>query len=54
MKDRGRVKGRKPAGIVIKVVPAEEKKPAISAFVWGGKVQPAPTLPYGRWKPKAA
>lgn len=25
-------------------------KPRISAFIWGGKVRPVPTLPYGRWK----
>jgi hypothetical protein len=43
-----------PAGIVIHVSGEAEKKPAISAFIWGGKVVPAPTLPYGRWKPKAA
>jgi hypothetical protein len=24
--------------------------PRIAAFIWGGKVPPAPTLPYGRWK----
>lgn len=24
--------------------------PRIHAFVWGGKVRPTPTLPYGRWK----
>jgi hypothetical protein len=24
--------------------------PRIAAFIWGGKVTPAPTLPYGRWK----
>jgi len=24
--------------------------PRISAFIWGGKVKPTPTLPYGRWK----
>jgi hypothetical protein len=24
--------------------------PRIAAFIWGGKVRPAPTLPYGRWK----
>lgn len=24
--------------------------PRIAAFVWGGKVRPAPTLPFGRWK----
>lgn len=26
------------------------RAPRIQAFVWGGKVQPSPTLPYGRWK----
>ena len=26
------------------------RQPRISAFIWGGKVRPAPTLPYGRWK----
>jgi hypothetical protein len=25
-------------------------RPRISAFIWGGKVKPTPTLPYGRWK----
>lgn len=25
-------------------------RPRISAFIWGGKVRPTPTLPYGRWK----
>jgi len=24
--------------------------PRIHAFVWGAKVRPTPTLPYGRWK----
>jgi hypothetical protein len=24
--------------------------PRIFAFVWGEKVRPAPTLPYGRWR----
>lgn len=24
--------------------------PRIAAFIWGGKVRPGPTLPYGRWK----
>ncbi len=24
--------------------------PRIAAFIWGGKVRPAPTLPYGRWR----
>ena len=25
-------------------------EPRIAAFVWGGKVRPSPTLPFGRWK----
>lgn len=25
-------------------------QPRIAAFIWGGKVRPSPTLPYGRWK----
>jgi hypothetical protein len=45
---------REPAGIVIRVSSEAETKPAISAFIWGGKVLPMPTLPYGRWKPKPA
>jgi len=24
--------------------------PRIAAFIWGGKIKPTPTLPYGRWK----
>jgi len=27
-----------------------ENHPRIAAFIWGGKVRPAPTLPYGRWR----
>ncbi|MEK9501555.1 hypothetical protein [Gaopeijia maritima] len=43
--------GREPVpGIVIHrgangVGPVD---PRISAFIWGGKVRPTPTLPYGR------
>lgn len=29
---------------------AVERGPRISAFIWGGKVRPSPTLPFGRWK----
>ena len=25
-------------------------RPRIAAFIWGGKVRPTPTLPFGRWK----
>jgi hypothetical protein len=43
-----------PAGIVIRGGEEEkEKPPAITAFIWGGKVRPEPTLPFGRWKPRA-
>lgn len=28
----------------------DPRAPRISAFIWGGKVRPVPTLPYGRWK----
>ena len=27
---------------------SEVRDPRISAFIWGGKVRPTPTLPYGR------
>ena len=44
-----------PAGIVIRGGEEEEvKRPAISAFIWGDKVRPEPTLPFGRWKVPAA
>ena len=60
MGDEGRREGRrKPVdesrhpGIVIsagkelvRVIP----EPRITAFIWGGKVRPTPTLPFGRWK----
>ncbi|HET9985968.1 MAG TPA: hypothetical protein VFQ38_20380 [Longimicrobiales bacterium] len=39
-----------PPGIVIRDRPAPQRRPVISAFIWGGKVRPMPTLPYGRWK----
>lgn len=29
---------------------SEARDPKISAFIWGGKVRPTPTLPYGRTK----
>lgn len=43
-----------PAGIVIRGRPETAVKPRIAAFIWGGKVRPVPTLPYGRWKTTAA
>jgi len=45
-----------PAGIVIRGGEAEQeaKPPRISAFIWGGRVSPEPTLPFGRWKSPTA
>jgi hypothetical protein len=37
-----------PPGIVIHGTFAPSPRPSISAFIWGGKVQPVPALPYGR------
>ena len=39
---------RNPPGIVITDRWEEPRRPAISAFIWGGKVRPVPALPYGR------
>lgn len=38
---------RNPPGIVI-LGRWEELRPAVAAFIWGGKVRPVPALPYGR------
>ena len=43
-----------PAGIVIRGVAAAIQPPRIAAFIWGGRVREIPTLPFGRWKPRAA
>ena len=37
-------------GIVVQDGRQEETRPRAVAFVWGGKVRPRPSLPYGRWK----
>jgi hypothetical protein len=37
-------------GIVVQSAPQRETRPRVVAFVWGGKVTPRPSLPYGRWK----
>lgn len=46
--------GETVQGIVVTDRKAEETLrtdgPRIAAFIWGGKVKPTPTLPYGRWK----
>lgn len=46
----GMADARVPMGIVIRATTETEQKPRIAAFIWGGKVRPEPTLPYGRWK----
>lgn len=37
-------------GIVVQNGEPEPSRPRAVAFVWGGKVRPKPSLPYGRWK----
>ena len=42
--------GSGAVGIVVKNGGEAERRPRAVAFVWGGKVRPTPSLPYGRWK----
>ena len=37
-----------PPGIVIHGTFGPTPRPAISAFIWGGRTEPVPALPYGR------
>jgi hypothetical protein len=37
-------------GIVVHGARSAPKEPSTRAFVWGGEVNPAPSLPFGRWK----
>jgi len=52
--EMGRKTDETSPGIVVTDFPGNLSKgnehPRISAFIWGGKVRPTPTLPYGRWK----
>ena len=53
--NRGEEKiGDSAPGIVVSDMPtgqsSGEEGPRIVSFIWGGKVRPTPTLPYGRWK----
>jgi len=48
------MEGKGTPGIVILDPVTPPRQPRISAFIWGGKVRPVPTLPYGRWKPRVA
>jgi hypothetical protein len=45
------IEREEPVGIVIQDREEPAPKPAITAFIWGGKVRSRPTLPFGRWKP---
>lgn len=43
---------RNPAvGIVVHDNTPAPRRPRSVAFVWGGEDAPAPSLPFGRWKP---
>jgi hypothetical protein len=46
--DEQAVEGQDPPGIVIHGTFGPSPRPAISAFIWGGRVQPVPALPFGR------
>jgi hypothetical protein len=37
-----------PPGIVIRGTFGPTPRPAILAFIWGGKVRPVPALPFGK------
>jgi hypothetical protein len=43
-----------PPGIVIRVSVGPAPRPAIAAFIWGGKVRPVPALPFGRVQDSAS
>ncbi len=42
---------RDPMGIVVQDRAAGRWRARAVAFVWGPEVSPAPSLPFGRWKP---
>jgi hypothetical protein len=46
--------GESSPGIVVTDTTVDSSQngdgPRIAAFIWGGKVAPTATLPYGRWK----
>jgi hypothetical protein len=44
----GSEESESPPGIVIHRPGLTEPRPAIFAFIWGGKIRPVPELPYGR------
>jgi hypothetical protein len=49
-KNNGAGAGTTPPGIVIQHPTAPDTRPTVSAFIWGFKVDPVPSLPYGRSK----
>lgn len=52
--DRRCAETRTPAldlvGIVVKGVSGVVREPRTASFGWGGEPDPAPSLPFGRWK----
>ncbi len=51
--EQGRREEGRLSGIVIRHARSGGEglpAPRIAAFIWGGKVRPQPTLPFGRWK----
>jgi hypothetical protein len=59
MKSKNEISAPRPADvrpIESGVVHEPGRSPRLSrgvAFVWGGEAAPAPSLPFGRWKPGA-
>lgn len=49
-KERDPQHGADAVGIVVQSGTHEQRRPRVVAFVWGGRVQRGPSLPYGRWK----
>lgn len=48
-KDEQAATGRRAVrGIVIRGGFEPPRQPKVAAFIWGGKIRPAPELPYGR------
>lgn len=45
-----RVRGPLRGIVIARGFAPAPQQPRIAAFIWGGKVRPTPTLPYGRWK----
>lgn len=55
-RENGKTSRARVQGIVVAAGPhagrphEETSEPKVAAFIWGGKVRPSPTLPFGRWK----